>query len=71
MEVSARNRIPGVVEAVNLGAILAEVAIKTDSGEVTAIITRSSAENLNLKVGDTVFAVVKATEVMVAKEHKS
>ena len=70
MEVSARNRIPGVVRAINLGAILAEVVIGTDSGEVTAIITRSSAEHLDLKVGDRVFAVIKATEVMVAKEQK-
>jgi molybdate transport system regulatory protein len=70
MEVSARNRIPGVVKAVNLGAILAEVIIDTDSGEVAAIITRDSAKHLDLKVGDRVFAMIKATEVMVAKEQK-
>ena len=70
MEVSARNQIPGAVKAINPGATLAEVIIGTDSGEVVAIVTRGSIEHLSLKVGDPVFAVIKATEVMVAKEHK-
>lgn len=67
MQLSARNKIPGEVKAIKLGAILAEVTIGVGANEITAIITKSSAESLDLKVGDSVFAVIKATEVMVGK----
>jgi molybdopterin-binding protein len=67
MQLSARNKIPGKVKDIKLGAILAEVIIDIGGSEVAAIITKSSAESLDLKVGDGVFAVVKATEVMVGK----
>jgi molybdate transport system regulatory protein len=67
MQLSARNKIPGRVKDIKLGAILAEVIIDIGGSEVAAIITKSSAESLDLKVGDSVFAVVKATELMVGK----
>ena len=67
MEISARNKLPGVVKAMRSGAILAEVIIGVGDNEITAIITKGSAEQLDLKVGDQVFAIVKATEVMVGK----
>jgi len=67
VEISARNKLPGVVKAMRSGAILAEVTIGVGDNEVTAIITKGSAEHLDLKVGDKVFAIVKATEVMVGK----
>jgi molybdate transport system regulatory protein len=67
MQLSARNKIPGKVKDIKLGAILAEVIIDIGGSEVAAIITKSSAESLDLKVGDSVFAVVKATELMVGK----
>ena len=67
MQLSARNKIPGEVKAIKLGAILAEVTIDIGGNEIAAIITKSSAESLDLKVGDSVFAVIKATEVMVGK----
>ena len=67
MEISARNKLPGVVKAMRSGAILAEVIIGVGDNEITAIITKGSAEQLDLKAGDQVFAIVKATEVMVGK----
>ncbi len=67
MELSARNSLAGTVKAVKLGEVMAEVIIQVGENEIVAVITRSSAERLKLSVGDRVFAVVKATEVMVAK----
>ena len=67
MELSARNQLPGTVKSVKLGGVMAEVVIDVNGLEVVAAITRTSAESLNLQVGDQVKAVMKATEVMVTK----
>jgi molybdopterin-binding protein len=68
MELSARNQLKGTIEDVELGAVMASIKIKIDSpGLVTALITKESAEKLDLKKGDTVAAIIKATEVMVGK----
>lgn len=67
MELSARNQLPGTVRSVKLGTVMAEVVIDVNGIEIVAAITRASAELLGLKVGDQVKAVMKATEVMVAK----
>lgn len=68
MEISARNNLKGTVENVDEGMIMAKIKIKIESpAEVTAIITKESAEKLGLKEGDTVSAIIKATEVMVGK----
>ena len=68
MEISARNGIKGTVESVKLGAVMASIKIEvTEPGVITAIITRESAEELELAVGDEVKAIIKSTEVMVAK----
>lgn len=66
---SARNRLPGVVMAVKLGDILAQVDVRVGDNHIVSVITREAAEDLNLQEGDEVFVVVKATEVMVAKEE--
>lgn len=69
MEISARNKLKGTVENVELGAVMASIKIQVESpGLVTAIITKESAEKLGLKKGDTVTAIIKSTEVMVGKE---
>jgi molybdopterin-binding protein len=47
---------------------VSEVTIRTAAGIVTSIITTSSVQRMNLKEGDTVFAIIKATEVSVEKE---
>lgn len=68
MEISARNNLEGTVEKVDLGAVMASIKIKVDSpGTITALITKESAEKLEIKEGDTVAAIIKATEVMVGK----
>jgi molybdate transport system regulatory protein len=69
MRLSARNQLAGTVAAVNVGAVMATVVIRLEGGqEVVAAITKDSAETLELTVGDSVTAVIKATEVMVGKE---
>ena len=67
VKLSARNRLKGVVEEVQLGEVGANIKISVKPGVVTAFITREAAEALELKKGDRVEAVIKATEVMVAK----
>ena len=66
--ISARNQLKGIVKSVKLGEVMAEVVITVGDAEVVSTITRGSAEALNLKAGDEVRAVIKATEVMVAKD---
>jgi len=47
--------------------VVSELILRTASGDVTAIITTGSVKRMNLKVGDNVFAIIKATEVSVEK----
>jgi molybdopterin-binding protein len=65
---SARNQFDGVVKSMKLGTVMAEVVVAVGDIEIVAAITRGSADAMSLKVGDKVKAVVKATEVMVAKD---
>jgi molybdopterin-binding protein len=67
MRVSARNVFPAQVRRVTLGSINAEIAIELAPGvEAISIITRSSAEALELTPGKSVYAVIKSSDVMVA-----
>ncbi|HEY5530901.1 MAG TPA: TOBE domain-containing protein [Candidatus Anoxymicrobiaceae bacterium] len=67
MRLSARNVLKGKVKNVNHGAVNSEVVIELTGGEeVVSVITKASAENLGLAEGKEVYAVVKATNVMVA-----
>lgn len=69
MELSARNQLDGTVRSVKLGTVMAEVVIDLGGGrQVVSAITRASAEALRLKEGDRVKAVIKATEVIVARD---
>ena len=66
MELSARNQLKATVKSIVLGGIMAEVVLELSGGEeLVAAITRGSAERLGLTEGDSVVALVKATEVMV------
>jgi molybdopterin-binding protein len=67
MSISARNQLKGKVTEIVLGDVMAEITIRVGQNIVDAVITRRSAEQLKLKKGDTVIAVIKATEVMVSK----
>jgi len=68
MSTSIRNRLPGTVEKIVSDKVMSEVVIRTASGIVTSIITTGSVKRMNLKEGDNVFAVTKATNVSVEKE---
>jgi molybdopterin-binding protein len=68
MQISARNQLKGKVTAVTLGTVMSEVTVDVGGQELVAAITRGSAESLGLAEGDDVTVVIKATEVMLAKE---
>jgi molybdopterin-binding protein len=67
MKLSARNQLPGTVEQVHLGEIMARIVVKVGENLIESVITRQSAEELGLKQGDSVHVVVKSTEVMIQK----
>ena len=68
MAISARNGLKGKVSDVKLGEVMASIKIEvSEPGVITAVITRESAEDLGLKEGDEVKAIIKSTEIMVAK----
>jgi molybdopterin-binding protein len=68
MALSARNQLPGTVEDVRLGEIMAHVLVRVGESIVESVITRTSAEEMHLKKGDSVRVVVKSTEVMIQKD---
>ena len=68
MSTSIRNRLAGTIEKIVSDKVVSEVVIRTAAGNVTSIITTGSVERMNLKQGDNVFAIIKATEVSVEKE---
>jgi len=68
LKISARNRLKGKVVAVEKNGLMAKIKVEiTAPASVTALISKEAAEDLGIKVGDQVEAVVKATEVMIAK----
>jgi len=69
LEISARNRLRGEVAHLRLDGLMAEVVLRIGDQELVSVITRSSAENLGLRVGDAAYAVIKSTEVMIGKEE--
>lgn len=68
MPISARNKLRGKIEEIELGDIMAHVVVRVGDNLIESAITRRSADELKLKQGDTVTAVVKATEVMIQKD---
>ena len=69
MKISARNVLAGTVKSITPGAVNSEVVIELPGGvEIVSIITKSSAESLDLAPGKQVYAVVKASNVMIAAE---
>jgi molybdopterin-binding protein len=68
MRLSARNELRGVVKGVKTGAVMAEIVVDVEPGTMVAAITDTSRRNMDLKDGDQVVVVVKATEVMIGKE---
>ena len=69
MQLSARNQFQGTVKTIKLGNVMAEVVVDIGGGhEVVSAITRGSVEHLGLTQGSIVTVVVKATEVILAKD---
>ncbi|MGA3241306.1 MAG: TOBE domain-containing protein [Bryobacteraceae bacterium] len=68
MPLSARNQLPGVIESIQVGDIMAHVVVKVGDHLIESVITRNSADELGLKKGDSVKVVVKSTEVMIQKD---
>ena len=67
MQLSARNQLRGVVKGIKLGTVMAEVTVDIGGQDVVAAITRGSVERLDLKEGEQVTVIIKATEVMIGK----
>jgi molybdopterin-binding protein len=65
---SGRNQLRGVVEEVRTDGLMAQIRLRIGDQLLTAIITRDAIDALQLKRGDEAMAVIKSTEVMIAKE---
>jgi len=68
MPISARNQLQGKIEAIQNGEILSHIVVRVGDNLIESVITRTSADAMKLKMGDTVRAVIKSTEVMIAKD---
>jgi molybdopterin-binding protein len=67
MKISVRNKIPGTIKEIKIGAVMAEVIVQAGNNQIVAAITKDAAEDLALKAGDSVTALVKSTSVMIQK----
>jgi len=65
---SGRNQLRGIVEEVRVEGLLAQIRIRIGDQRLTAVITRDAVDELRLKRGQPALAVIKSTEVMVARE---
>lgn len=68
MPLSARNQLTGKIVSIQLGEVMAHVTVRVGKHQIESVITRRSAEEMGLKKGDTVKAVIKSTEVMIQKD---
>ncbi len=66
-QVSGRNQLVGRIDGVRISGLMAEVKISIGGQQITAIITASSAREMNLKPGQTAAALIKSTEVMILR----
>lgn len=67
MALSARNKLVGKIEEIQFGGVMAHVVVRVGRDLIESVITKRSADELKLKVGDTVTAIIKSTEVMLEK----
>jgi molybdopterin-binding protein len=67
MSISARNQLKGKITEIISGDVMTHLTIRVGQNLIESVITRKSADEMKLKKGDSVTAVVKATEVMVSK----
>jgi molybdopterin-binding protein len=67
MQVSARNKLPGVVSDIKTDGLMAKVSVRIGDNHLVSLITAEAATEMGLKVGDEVTALIKSTSVLLAK----
>jgi len=67
---SGRNQLRGIVEEVRTDGLMAQIRLRIGDQSLTAIITRDAIDALRLRRGDEALAVIKSTEVMIARESR-
>ncbi|HEV2878867.1 MAG TPA: TOBE domain-containing protein [Candidatus Eremiobacteraceae bacterium] len=67
MQVSARNKLPGVVQEIKTDGLMAKVSVRIGDNHLVALITAEAAAEMGLKVGDEATALIKSTSVLLAK----
>lgn len=67
--ISGRNQLRGIVDEIRVDGLLAQVRLRIGDQRLTAVITRDAVDELKLKRGSTALAIIKSTEVMIAKEQ--
>ena len=68
VSLSSRNQLRGFVEEVRIDGLLAQVRLRVGDQSLTAVITRDAVTELKLRRGDDALAIIKSTEVMIARE---
>jgi molybdopterin-binding protein len=64
---SARNRLRGFIDEVRIDGLLAQVRLRVGDQRLTAVITADAVKSLKLRRGDDALAIIKSTEVMIAR----
>jgi molybdopterin-binding protein len=67
--ISGRNQLRGIVDEIRVDGLLAQVRLRIGDQRLTAVITRDAVEELKLKRGGSALAIIKSTEVMIARER--
>ena len=68
--ISGRNQLRGIVEEVRADGLLAQVRLRIGDQRLTAVITRDAVDELKLRRGDEALAIIKSTEVMIARSRR-
>jgi molybdopterin-binding protein len=68
--ISGRNQLRGIVDEIRVDGLLAQVRLRIGDQRLTAVITRDAVDELRLKRGGTALAIIKSTEVMIAREQE-
>ena len=65
--INVRNQLRGIIKAVVWGDAVSEIEVETAAGIITSVITTRSIKDLKLEIGSKVLALIKATDVSIAK----
>ena len=67
LNISARNKLTGVIETIHFGEVNSEVVVNIGGDLIASVITKNAVGNLDVKIGDSVTAVIKSSDVMIGK----